>query len=50
VADITAFIDANVFYGITLTDLVIELARKGAFQARWSDRVHGRDCLHQQMD
>jgi hypothetical protein len=35
-----AMIDANVFYGMTSTDLMMELAHKGLFIARWTDLIH----------
>ncbi|BDU02236.1 hypothetical protein IFM12276_52640 [Nocardia sputorum] len=31
--------DANVLYGNTLRDLLIRLARSGAVQAKWTDRI-----------
>lgn len=39
-AAFAAFIDANVFYSMTKTDLVLEFARAGMFRARWSEDVH----------
>jgi PIN domain len=40
VADILALFDANVFYGMTLTDLVMETARAGLCTARWTEAIH----------
>lgn len=39
-AAFTAFFDANVFYPFQLRDLVMRLALKDLFRARWSKRVH----------
>jgi hypothetical protein len=39
-ADLTAFFDANVFFGARLRSLVMELAMTGLFRARWSEDVH----------
>lgn len=36
----TAIIDASALYSMTITDLVIELARTGVFRACWSDDIH----------
>jgi hypothetical protein len=36
----TALIDANVFYSMTLTDIIIQSARDGIFRARWTDTIH----------
>lgn len=36
----TAFIDANVFYSMTLTDIIMQAARDGLIRARWSDAIH----------
>jgi len=35
-----AFLDASVLYSAPLRDLLMHLALRDAFQARWSDRVH----------
>lgn len=39
-AELTALIDANVFYGMTTTDIVMEVARAGLFRAPWTDQIH----------
>lgn len=36
----TAFFDANVFFGVRLRSLVLEVAKSGLFRARWSEGVH----------
>jgi hypothetical protein len=36
----TALIDASALYSLTITDLVIEMARTGIFRARWSADIH----------
>ncbi len=36
----TALIDACALYSMTITDLVIEMARSGIFRARWSEDIH----------
>jgi predicted nucleic acid-binding protein len=36
----TAIIDASALYSMTITDLVIELARIGVFRACWSNDIH----------
>lgn len=36
----TALIDASALYSMTITDLVIEMARSGIFRARWSEDIH----------
>jgi hypothetical protein len=41
-----ALIDANVFYGMTTTDLVMELAKKGLFTARWTNLIHDEWTYH----
>lgn len=38
-AAFTAFFDANVFYPFQLRDLVMRLASKDLFRARWSEKV-----------
>ncbi len=35
-----AFIDANVFYSMTLTDIIMQVARDGLIRARWTDAIH----------
>jgi len=35
----TALLDASALYSMTITDLVIELARTGTFSARWSHDI-----------
>lgn len=44
----TVFVDANVFYGIRVTSLLLHLAQSNMFRSRWSDRVHREwiDNLH----
>lgn len=37
----TAFFDANVFFGVRLRSFIMEVAKSGAFRARWSEGVHG---------
>ncbi len=47
-AALAALIDANVFYSMAATDIVIETAKAGHFRARWTDRIHdewGRNLL-----
>jgi hypothetical protein len=39
-AQLTAFLDANVLYPAGLRDLLMRLALQGLFHAKWSDRVH----------
>ena len=39
-AEITALIDANVFYAMATTDIVLETAKSGLFRARWTDAIH----------
>ena len=39
-AQLVALIDANVFYGMTTTDIVMELARNALFTARWTNLIH----------
>lgn len=39
-AVINAFIDANVFYSMTLADIVMQVARDGLIRARWTDAIH----------
>ncbi len=39
-AAVTALIDANVFYSMTVTDIVIQAARDGVFRTRWTDAIH----------
>lgn len=36
----TAFFDANVFFGVRLRSLVMEVAKSGLFRARWTEQVH----------
>ncbi|MFB6287160.1 MAG: putative toxin-antitoxin system toxin component, PIN family [Candidatus Bipolaricaulia bacterium] len=36
----TAFLDSNVLYPSTLRDLLMRLALRGLFRAKWSDDVH----------
>lgn len=36
----TALFDASALYSMTVTDLVIEVARAGLFRARWSADIH----------
>lgn len=36
----TALIDASALYSMTITDLVIELARTGIFRACWTEDIH----------
>ena len=36
----TAVIDANVFYGIRVTSLILHLAQADLFRARWSEKIH----------
>lgn len=40
ISTFTAFFDANVFYGVRLRSLVVELAQTKLFRARWSEHVH----------
>jgi|UPI00056D7F97 predicted nucleic acid-binding protein len=40
ISTFTAFIDANVFYGARLRSLVLFVAQKKIFRARWSNDVH----------
>ncbi len=35
-----ALFDANIFYSVTLSDLIMESARAGLFRAFWSERIH----------
>ncbi len=35
-----AFLDANILYSMTQTDLIIEMARTGIFRALWSEDIH----------
>ena len=37
---VTAFLDASVLYSAPLRDLLMHLAMRDLFLARWSDRVH----------
>jgi len=39
-ARFSAFLDANVLYSMTQTDLVMETARIGMFRALWSEDIH----------
>ena len=39
-SEITALIDANVFYAMSTTDIIMETAKAGHFRARWSDDIH----------
>jgi len=36
----TGIFDANVFYSMPLTDIVMEAAAAGLFRARWSADIH----------
>lgn len=36
----TAVIDANVFYGIRVTSLILHLAQADLFRPRWSEKIH----------
>ena len=40
VSNLTAFFDANVFFGARLRSLILWLAMTGLFRARWSEDVH----------
>jgi predicted nucleic acid-binding protein len=40
ISTFTAFFDANVFSGVRLRSLMVELAKSGLFRARWSEPVH----------
>jgi hypothetical protein len=40
VARFTALIDANVLFSMTITDLMMEVARAGFFRPRWSQDIH----------
>jgi hypothetical protein len=40
ISNLTAFIDANVFFGARLRSLLLELAMTGLFRVRWSEDVH----------
>jgi hypothetical protein len=37
---LTAFLDASVLYSAPIRDILMHLAVRGLYQARWSDRVH----------
>jgi hypothetical protein len=37
---VTAFIDANVFFGARLRSLILFVAQAGLFRPRWSNDVH----------
>jgi predicted nucleic acid-binding protein len=39
-ARFAAFLDANILYSMTHTDLILETARTGVFRALWSEDVH----------
>nr|PZN72328.1 MAG: PIN domain-containing protein [Pseudomonadota bacterium] len=39
-ARFSAFLDANVLYSMTQTDLILEAARIGVYRALWSEDVH----------
>ncbi len=39
ISTFTAFFDADVFYGVHLCSLIMELAQRGLFRARWSEDV-----------
>ena len=39
-AEIAALIDANVFYAMASTDIILESAKAGLFRARWTDAIH----------
>ena len=39
-SNFTALLDASALYSMTITDLVIEMARTGIFRARWSHDIH----------
>ncbi len=45
-AIVSAFIDANVFYSIAATDLLVEIAKADLYRARWSERVHDEWTSH----
>jgi len=45
-AQLVALIDANVFYGMTTTDIVMELAKNGLFTARWTNLIHDEWTYH----
>jgi hypothetical protein len=36
----TALLDASALYSMTITDIVVEMARTGIFRARWSQDIH----------
>jgi predicted nucleic acid-binding protein len=40
ISTFTAFIDANVFYGVRLRSLILFVAQAKLFRARWSSQVH----------
>jgi hypothetical protein len=44
-ARVVAFLDASVLYPALLRNLLMHLALRDLFQARWSDRVHEEDVL-----
>jgi predicted nucleic acid-binding protein len=37
---VTVLMDANVFYGIRVTSLILHLAQTKLFRARWTERIH----------
>ena len=39
-ARVVAILDACVLYPAPIRDLLMQLAKQGAFQARWSDDIH----------
>lgn len=39
-ADTAALIDANVFYTMAATDIILETARAGLIRAHWTDLIH----------
>jgi len=40
ISTFTAFIDANVFFGVRLRSLLLYLSQTKMYRARWSERVH----------
>jgi hypothetical protein len=40
ISTFTALFDANVFFGVRLRSLILELATTGLFRARWSEDIH----------
>ena len=37
---LTALIDANIFFSITLADIFVETAKAGIYRGRWSEEIH----------